>query len=325
MTQLYARTIFAGGGESVRIVSTFSFFTQNFGFTMSMVTVGYALWRMEQNWTSRIRRAAAGLFLIAAMLAAILSGSHGPIQMLAALLGLIVVFDYVLASPNSPEQRRSAPLGSGVRAPVRRTRAVSAAAIASVFIAIVGIGSAIVGVSVTDLFGTGAELLLQHLQEGFLDPITWALNTTWLGYGTGIDSAARRFGSENIVALGGLWYESWWTKIVLELGVVGLVIVLALFATMIARSYRGHRSLREPTLKGVSAPLGFLLWTLIYGLKAQPIDFDPINVYFWLFAGVLARLPAIERASVRPLPLSVPSAASVRSWSHRLPRLAGLQ
>ncbi len=57
---------------------------------------------------------------------------------------------------------------------------------------------------------------------------------------------------------------------------------------------------------GGAALLAFLIWNLIYNLKGQYMDIDPINVYFWLFAGVLARLPALdggasaEAAQARP-------------------------
>ena len=46
------------------------------------------------------------------------------------------------------------------------------------------------------------------------------------------------------------------------------------------------------------AVVAFLVWNLVYGIKGQYMDFDPINVYFWLFAGILMKLPALE--SVRP-------------------------
>jgi len=50
---------------------------------------------------------------------------------------------------------------------------------------------------------------------------------------------------------------------------------------------RGSRGL-------VVAILAFMLMTLIANLKGVQIDFDPINIYFWLFAGVMFRLRYLE-------------------------------
>jgi hypothetical protein len=41
--------------------------------------------------------------------------------------------------------------------------------------------------------------------------------------------------------------------------------------------------------------LAFLCWAVLSAMKGPFIDLDPVNVYFWLFAGVLARVPVLER------------------------------
>jgi hypothetical protein len=75
------------------------------------------------------------------------------------------------------------------------------------------------------------------------------------------------------------------------------VLVCLLLASVVARAWRAHASLRDPRLRAVSAALlAFLVWNLAYCAKGQYLDIDPANVYFWLFAGVLARLPYLERA-----------------------------
>ena len=37
-----------------------------------------------------------------------------------------------------------------------------------------------------------------------------------------------------------------------------------------------------------------MIWSLVYAVKGQYLDLDPLNVYFWLFAGMLFKLPALE-------------------------------
>ena len=52
---------------------------------------------------------------------------------------------------------------------------------------------------------------------------------------------------------------------------------------------------------------------LVYSLKAQYFDLDPINIYFWLFAGILMGLPRLERraaeepAEPEPEPVAAPA------------------
>jgi hypothetical protein len=36
-------------------------------------------------------------------------------------------------------------------------------------------------------------------------------------------------------------------------------------------------------------------------MKGSVLDYDPLNVYFWLFAGMLVKLPQLEAAGVQPL------------------------
>jgi hypothetical protein len=37
-----------------------------------------------------------------------------------------------------------------------------------------------------------------------------------------------------------------------------------------------------------------VIWNVIYCLKGQYFDLDPLNVYFWLFVGLLFKLPALD-------------------------------
>jgi hypothetical protein len=48
------------------------------------------------------------------------------------------------------------------------------------------------------------------------------------------------------------------------------------------------------------------VWGFVSNFKAQNLDLDPMNVYFWLFIGILLRLPALDGQPA-------PSARSARS------------
>ena len=81
----------------------------------------------------------------------------------------------------------------------------------------------------------------------------------------------------------------------LELGAIGLAVVVALLVTIVYRGVRAHFMLRDPSLRVASAALlGVVIWSLVYAVKGQYLDLDPLNVYFWLFAGMLFKLPALE-------------------------------
>ena len=74
--------------------------------------------------------------------------------------------------------------------------------------------------------------------------------------------------------------ESWYVKAYLELGVFGLAIALAFLGTLVYRAARVHLRIRDPRLKFVSAAiLALMAWVLVYSIKAQYFDLDPINLY----------------------------------------------
>ena len=154
-----------------------------------------------------------------------------------------------------------------------------------------------------------------------------AVHKTWLGLGAGSDSTAARYAfptSELQTSVGAV-QESWYVKTYLELGVFGLAIVLALLGTILYRATRVHLRIRDPRLKMVSAAILALMgWVLIYCLKAQYFDLDPINVYFWLFAGMLMSLPRLERREEEPEPVEAGAGAHARRYerARRPPRLA---
>jgi hypothetical protein len=103
--------------------------------------------------------------------------------------------------------------------------------------------------------------------------------------------------------------ESWWVKVILELGVTGTLLFILCFGWLLLRGFRAHQTISEERLRAVSASLlAMVVWTLTYLLKGPQIDLDPVNVYFWLFAGLLVGLPAVVlqpseiRGQLAPLP-----------------------
>ncbi len=270
-TQNFAQFNYGPAGVLRRVPSTFSFVTQYYAFTVSMVVVTYAWWQgvlvgTKWAWLGR-------LIWLLAIAAAFLSGARSAFLVIPFLVLLIVALD----------RRAGLRLSGRLLIPV-----------AALFATVAALGATVPTLMLSTL-QTAALSFNAIFVEGFRQ----ALGTTWLGLGTGINTNAARYAysrPELFQGVGGTWYESWWVKIVLELGVVGLLLVGLLFATLVGKGLREHRALGDPRLRVISAALlAFLIWNLAFGVKGQYIDFDPINVYFWLFAGVLAKIAVLDR------------------------------
>lgn len=281
-TQDFNQFNLQGGGSIRRVSSTFSFVTQYYTYAASMVAVSYAWWR---GFLAGTGRAWVGRAVwTAAIVGAFLSGARGAILFVPLLVLLTAVFEGKAA--------RFAPLR--VLAPV----ALLVTAL-SVFKTPIGALLGHVWLTLRVEFG-------DVVVNGFRD----AVSTTFLGLGSGVDTGASRhaYASDSLfTGVGGRWYEAWWVKAILELGVPGFVLLAALVLTIVVRARRAHRRLADPRLRAVSAALvAFLVWNVLYGLKGAYVDIDPINVYFWLFAGMLTRLPALDRDPALP---AAPAAA----------------
>jgi cytochrome b561 len=92
--------------------------------------------------------------------------------------------------------------------------------------------------------------------------------------------------------MGGVWYESWYLKALIELGVVGLAVFLVLIARLLVRAARAHRAtVADPEARSMSAAfLALFIWTLLFSIKTAGIDEDPLDLYVWLFLGWQWRL-----------------------------------
>jgi hypothetical protein len=116
------------------------------------------------------------------------------------------------------------------------------------------------------------------------------------GVGTGMNTGAARYAfadAADLMMLHRLSLESYYAKTIYEFGVIGLVAVVGLYVTLTRFGLRTMRRLSHgPWRKLVSAITAFVIIIAINGLKGWQVDLDPINVYYWLFAGILLRIGA---------------------------------
>lgn len=272
-TQGFASFQLPGGCTIRRIPSTFSFFYQYFLFASAMVAVSYAWWRGSRPAGRQIK--IGGLLFLITVLAALFSG----VRTALILIPLLVL----------------AMLALGARSANRLPWGVAVAGFTAFALFGGGVGGGACGVTqhLAQATTTEAPSVYGH---GVSEALS--AHNSWLGLGAGADSSGARyaFPDLNLKTKFGAVQEPWYLKTYIELGILGLVVVAALLVTIFLRAFRVHRRLRDPRLKVVSAAIVALIgFVLVYNAKAQYLDLDPMNVYFWLLLGLLMKLPLLDR------------------------------
>lgn len=266
------------GSSSIRRVSsTFSFVAQYYYFTILAFVVSFAYWRALAR-TSSDRLLGSAVFFLAA-LASMLSGARAAIVAVPALALVMLMLD---------RKRMS---GSGIALPVAIVTGLAAAA--AVF------GTTVSGLVTQVLDHAWFELSLNTV-EGFQD----ALGRTFFGLGTGVDTRAARYvlpAFDPYELVGGRVAESWWVKAFLELGAVGLVVLVAFMASLTRRALAIRRRLVDPALRSVAtAVLALLFFAIVTSFKGSVLDIDPLNVVLWLLVGILFKLPTLDPSAMSP-------------------------
>lgn len=231
-----------------RIPSTFTSVTQFYGFALMAFAAGLS---------QAMRHGGRGWILCAAMLGA---GAIATGARLAYIcVPLMVVMAMVLANPSRGQVVRFGLAGLALLA----AGMIVAPSALEVMKALPGHMVVEMGTATGELRGSGLSLI---------------------GHGTGWDTrSALQYGGSADVR----YIENWYAKATLELGAPGL---LSIGVVMISLGVRLLTSLRrmDPATRRLAAPVTAVLVITIAALfKGPMIDVDPLNVYFWLFAGML--------------------------------------
>jgi hypothetical protein len=279
-----------------RVPSTFSFVAQYYLFTISMVAIIYAYWRGFLSYSPQTAGIGALLFLLV-VFASVLSGARGAIVAVPAMIFVMLLLDGVS---------------------LRLVIWLPAVAVAALTGAALVFGTSLAQL-VSNVWDHGVAELAVNTVQGFHQ----ALAQTLVGLGPGVDTVAARYGLPTFdpyALIGGSVKESWWVKLVLELGLAGLALGVAMLGTIFVRGVRLHRRLRDPQLRSVSAAIVTLIaFVLVSNFKASYLDLDPTNVYFWLLVGVLLKLPVLDAAYRRPEDGAGKSSRSVKSMPLNVP------
>ncbi len=107
------------------------------------------------------------------------------------------------------------------------------------------------------------------------------------GLGTATNSA-RVFGNIALV-------ETYHPKLFYEVGIVGLIAFMIFVTNLCVVTFKSFRSLKDRVLRNFAACFWIFLLIISYFPYWYPLDTDPVSVYFWLFAGIVLRLPKIDK------------------------------
>ncbi len=112
---------------------------------------------------------------------------------------------------------------------------------------------------------------------------------SFLGWGLGkATSSARVFWP--IVFL-----ETFFAKLIYEMGYVGLISFLIFITSVVYATFRIFIKLRNPNLRTIAGSFWLILLIVAYIPYWYPLDTDPLGVYYWVFTGLIFRLPVIEK------------------------------
>ncbi|MEX2628339.1 MAG: hypothetical protein WD341_00260 [Tistlia sp.] len=281
VTQGFTRFDF--GTHLGRFNSTFTFAAQYGQFTLAMLVPGYAVAFGDSQARWRLLgRISLAVFVVAGLL----SGSRSLFVFAPLLLLLALLVD------------------------ARITKLLAGVLLGPLFMLAV---LELLGFDVLQLFTGVGDLAASYSQDVAVGDLLGTLAQHPLGTGTGMGTVAARHVLPDTVRL--VTVENYYAKIVLEMGVFGLLALLALFGGILLTGFGARRQTGGTALQPVASILfAYLLTIMVTSGKGWALDLDPVNVYFWVFAGLLLKLPrlASPATAAAAAPQQHPFLASLR-------------
>ncbi|MFN6460958.1 MAG: hormogonium polysaccharide biosynthesis protein HpsL [Nostoc sp. DedVER02] len=127
------------------------------------------------------------------------------------------------------------------------------------------------------------DFIIQQFQENWKDV------DGPLGSGLGrATNSARVMGKTKLV-------ETYYPKVLFEVGIPGILSFLGLVTTLTVIGFKTYRSIKNRNFRSYGAALWVFILFISYNTYYYPLDVDPVAVYYWFFAGVLFKLPELEK------------------------------
>lgn len=131
--------------------------------------------------------------------------------------------------------------------------------------------------------------------EFIIDQFEWAVGRQdgLLGNGLGrATNSGRTLGETELV-------ETYYPKLIYEIGVLGALLFFVLATVLTIECFKSYRSVRDRTLRSYGASFWVYVLFISYNTYYYPLDVDPVAVYYWFFAGVILKLPELDRKARR--------------------------
>jgi hypothetical protein len=110
-----------------------------------------------------------------------------------------------------------------------------------------------------------------------------------IGSGLGrATNSARSLGSGKLV-------ETYYPKVLYEVGILGLLGFIAFVTTLTITAFKTYRSIKNRNFRSYGGALWVFILFISYNTYYYPLDVDPVAVYYWFFAGILFKLPVIDK------------------------------
>ena len=117
----------------------------------------------------------------------------------------------------------------------------------------------------------------------------WKEQEGIFGHGVGrATNSARKFGETTLL-------ETYHPKLIYELGPLGLLGVMAVYITLSIVTFRVYRSTKDKNLRSYAASMWVFVLFITINPYYYPLDVDPVGVYYWLAAGIVLKIPELER------------------------------
>ncbi|MEA5511464.1 hormogonium polysaccharide biosynthesis protein HpsL [Crocosphaera sp. UHCC 0190] len=110
-----------------------------------------------------------------------------------------------------------------------------------------------------------------------------------LGRGLGkATNSTRIFGSVSLV-------ETYHPKLLFEIGFLGLGAFMIFVSHLSFLTFKAMKPLKDKALKSFASGFWVFILIISYFPYWYPLDTDPVCVYYWLFAGIILKLPLIDK------------------------------
>ncbi|MBD2292597.1 hypothetical protein H6G06_03630 [Anabaena sphaerica FACHB-251] len=120
----------------------------------------------------------------------------------------------------------------------------------------------------------------------------WKGVHTPIGSGLGrATNSARILGSTKLV-------ETYYPKVLYEVGIVGVLAFLVFVTSLTIAAFKAYRTIKNRNLRTYGASMWVFVLFISYNTYYYPLDVDPVAVYYWLCAGIVFKLPTLDKQAI---------------------------